>query len=236
MNKTNFEDYLKNRYEDQMNYYSKKAAENKDKYRKYQWALIILSALTPVIAALDSIPIKLDFINVDISVQTKMIVVTISAIVAILTTGLKTFNYFELWVTYRRTNEELKREIYYYNFYVGPYGLPDINRESLFVMQVENILDKEHGQWAPSRQMQEELKNPGKPNAEMPLVPGTDAKADAAKVVSSPDTTEEADPKDEASAVSESPDDADPEDEMDDVDDDGDAPVDEGADSEKPVK
>ncbi|MBK6483126.1 MAG: DUF4231 domain-containing protein [Chitinophagaceae bacterium] len=232
MNKTNFEDYLKNRYEDQMNYYSKKAAENKDKYRKYQWALIILSALTPVIAALDSIPIKLDFINVDISVQTKMIVVTISAIVAILTTGLKTFNYFELWVTYRRTNEELKREIYYYNFYVGPYGLPDINRESLFVMQVENILDKEHGQWAPSRQMQEELKNPGKQNAEIPLVPG----ADAAKVVSSLDTTEEADPVEEASAVSESPDDADPEDEMDDVDDDGDAPVDEGADSEKPVK
>ncbi len=236
MNKANFDDYLKNRYEDQMNYYSKKASENRDKYRKYQWALIILSALTPVIAALDSIPIKLEFIHLDVSLQTKMIVVTISAIVAILTTGLKTFNYFELWVTYRRTNEELKREIYYYNFYVGPYGVPDINRESLFVMQVENILDKEHGQWAPARQLQENLKNPKNADDDVSKAVENAAASNTAKVVSAPDSTAESDPAAEEADISESKEDADTEDDMDDVDEDGDAATDEDVDGDKPGK
>ena len=181
MDKATFDDYLKNRYEDQMKYYSKKSAENRDKYRKYQWALIILSALTPVMAALDGVNLGSEEFPTVLNI--KLIVVAISAIVAILTTGLKTFNYFELWVTYRKTNEELKREIYYYNFLVGPYGEPGVNRETLFVMQVEGILDKERGMWAPARKLQDDMNKPagsGQENA-IGLIPAVGGMAAGGK-------------------------------------------------------
>ena len=145
MDKNAFNDYLQNRYQDQMNYYSKKAALNQKKYKQYQWVLIILSALTPVIAA---------FNNGD-NIYLKITVVSVAAIVAILTTGLKTFNYYELWVTYRSTQELLKPEIYYYTLNVGPYGEPGADKESIFVFRVESILDKEHKSWPPMQKLNE---------------------------------------------------------------------------------
>lgn len=161
MNKAAFEDYLKNRYEEQMSYYAKSSRENRDKYRKFQWSLIILSAITPVLVALDGVRIA----GTDehpIMFNIKLIVVIISSIVAILTTGLKTFNYFENYVRYRNTREDLKREIHYYNFRIGPYGEPGVHRESMFVSRVETILDKEHAQWPANKKLEEQEKEKGK--------------------------------------------------------------------------
>ena len=120
MDNTAFKDYLEKRYYDQTNYYDKASGKNQKKYRQFQWILIVLSALTPVLAALDGTNgLKLQFL-----------VVIISALVAILTTGLKTFQYQELWANYRCTNELLKPEIFYYNFNVGPYGEEGIDKET----------------------------------------------------------------------------------------------------------
>jgi hypothetical protein len=80
-------------------------------------------------------------------------VIIISAIVAILTTGLKTFNYQELWISSRSTYEKLKPEIYYYNFDAGPYSADGIDKESLFVTRVEAMLDKEHTQWTAAKNL-----------------------------------------------------------------------------------
>ena len=159
MDKATFDDYIKNRYEDQMSYYATASRQNRDKYRKFQWTLIILSALTPVMAALNGY--KFGSTEDSPTMDLTIVVVIISAIVAILTTGLKTFNYYELWVTYRNTREELKREIYYYKFTISPYDTPEIDKESLFVSRVESILDKEHSQWPPARKLQEEKEKGG---------------------------------------------------------------------------
>jgi len=43
--------------------------------------------------------------------------------------------------------EQLKPEIYYYNFGVGDYGKPGADKECLFVTRVEQILSKEHTEW-----------------------------------------------------------------------------------------
>ena len=150
MDKEAFSKYLKERYEDQMNYYNKASGKNQKKYRRFQWILIVLSALTPVLAALDGKCIDL-----------QLPVVIISALVAILTTGLKTFQYQELWVNYRATHEQLKPEIYYYNFNVGPYGEEGIDKEALFISRIESILDKEHQGWPPSKKNGEELNKKG---------------------------------------------------------------------------
>jgi hypothetical protein len=144
MDKEAFEKYLAERYYDQLNYYERTSGKNQNKYRYFQWVLIILSASTPVLAALDK-----DF-------MLQYLVVGVSAIVAILTTGLKTFQYQELWANYRATAEQLKPEIHYYKFNVGPYGMPAVDKESLFISRVETILDKEHQGWPPAKKIRED--------------------------------------------------------------------------------
>ena len=87
MDKEVFAKYLKERYQDQIEYYDRSSIRNQKKYRQFQWILIVLSAITPVLAALIG-----NWPGLQIAV------VVISALVAILTTGLKTFQYQELWV------------------------------------------------------------------------------------------------------------------------------------------
>ena len=152
MDKVSFDDYLKNRYKKQMEYYSKNSAKNQKRYKKFQWTLIILSALTPVLAALNGTTFMKDGQSVAFrseALQATLLIV--SSIVAILTTGLKTFQYQELWVKYRTAYEQLKPEIYYYEFNVPPYSASGVDKELLFVTRVESILDKEHVQWPPAK-------------------------------------------------------------------------------------
>ncbi|MEO5998070.1 MAG: DUF4231 domain-containing protein [Chitinophagaceae bacterium] len=159
MDKASFDKYKEERYIDQMKYYSAKAGKNQKKYRQFQWILIILSALTPVVAALNGIK----GVTTDSTYSNSMtiLVVAISSIVAILTTGMKTFNYQELWLTYRSTYEKLKPEIYYYEFNIADYGKPGIDKESLFVSRVEAILDTEHNQWPPAKKLSENQRASG---------------------------------------------------------------------------
>ena len=152
MDNTPFDEYLETRYRGQMEYYSKASAKNQKRYRRLQWVLIILSALTPVLAALDGTKLVPDSEPLNLNLP----VIIISSLVAILTTGLKTFNYQELWINYRSTYEKLKPEVHYYKFNVGPYGATDIDKESLFVTRVEAILDSEHTQWPPAKKLKED--------------------------------------------------------------------------------
>lgn len=148
-----FETYVAERYNKQMEYYDKTSAKNQKRYRQFQWLLIVLSAATPVLAALSGRTIRLS--GLTFSVDLQILVIIISAMVAILTTVLKTFNYQELWVNYRSTYEKLKPEIHYYHFNVGPYGGMGVDKESLFVSRVEAMLDAEHNQWPPAKTLQE---------------------------------------------------------------------------------
>jgi hypothetical protein len=149
---------VQERYLPQMQYYSSTSAKNQGKYNKFQWILIILSALTPVFAALGSF--KPDLIgSIDLKSTLNLMVIIVSVIVAILTTGLKTFNYQELWASYRSTYELLKPEIHYYNFNVGPYGTTGVDKESLFVTRVEGILNSEHINWPPAEKNTDQKMN-----------------------------------------------------------------------------
>lgn len=162
MDKAVFDEYVENRYKKQMEYYSKSSAKNQEKYKLYQWILIILSAVTPVLAALNGFTWSLDEKSYSIGSRLLQIVlVVVSSIVAILTTGLKTFQYQDLWVNYRATYEQLKPEIYYYEFNLGPYAAAGVDKESLFVSRVEAILSAEHKQWPPAKKLQENLNKPG---------------------------------------------------------------------------
>jgi hypothetical protein len=146
MDTTEFNEYLEKRYFDQLSYYEKASGKNKKKYKNFQWILIIFSTLTTILAAIPTIG----------KFETQYVVVATAAIVTILTAGLKTFQYQELWVNYRSTIEQLKPEIYYYKFNVGDYGREGIDKESTFVSRVEQILNKEHDVWPVSKKLKDQ--------------------------------------------------------------------------------
>jgi hypothetical protein len=149
MDETEFDKYVEERYLGQMDYYKVTSRKNQKLYRRFQWILIILSALTPVFAALKTV--KLGVSSSSPTFDLNFLVLIVSSIVAILTTGLKTFNYQELWINARSTYEKLKPEIHYYQFAVGPYAVANIDKESTFVTRVEIILDTEHAHWPPAK-------------------------------------------------------------------------------------
>lgn len=154
MDNQKFEDYLKNRYEDQMNWYDRKASLNQKQYKKWTLVVIILAAITPILAALDAKSLVLAFtfngyaINEDLLAQLlKISLITISAIVAIGSTILKTFKYQDLWIDYRQTCEHLRHEKFLFDARLGVYSHPKINVRAAFVDQVEAMLMKEHESW-----------------------------------------------------------------------------------------
>ncbi len=155
MDANTFAEYLEKRYQNQMDYYSKASSKNQKKYKNFQWMLIILSTLTTIMAALPRDLFDLQYA-----------VVLSAALVTIITSALKTFQYQELWVSYRATNEQLKPEIYYYHFNVGDYGKEGADKESIFIKHVEAILSKEHDGWPIIKKMKEADEKPVQPKGE----------------------------------------------------------------------
>ena len=145
METEDFQKYLKERYEDQINWYDKKSIWNQKLYRYFQWSIIILAAITPVLVA-----IKCE--------TTRWLAVIIAALVAIGTSILKTFKYQENWINYRTTCETLRKEIHFYKARLGDYRDPE-DREALFVERVESLISRENTMWLTTQRPKEEKKS-----------------------------------------------------------------------------
>ena len=137
MTETDFDEYLKNRYEDQIGWYDRKARTSQRMYQWMQWSTIMLAAVTPVLVE----------VALDPDWQAYGHVPTItSAAVAILTAGLKAFKYQENWISYRTTCETLRKEKPFYDAGLDDYkGAED--REGVFVERVERLISRENTLW-----------------------------------------------------------------------------------------
>ena len=138
MDKSEIEKYLQERYTPQVTWYDFKAGKNQLLYVTFQWGLIILAALTPVLVALST-----KFPN---SPWFYWIPTVSSALVAILGSSLKTFRYQENWINYRATCELLRKEYYLYQAGVDEYEHVT-DKDSLFVDRVETIMARETNAW-----------------------------------------------------------------------------------------
>ena len=140
MNPENFERYLTDRYQDQVSWYQKKAAINKRYYQIFQWGVILLSAAVPVLVALKS------------EDQTRVwwATIIISTLLAIGTTGIKTFKFQENWTNYRSTSERLIQEKIFFDAGIGEYSAAE-SRETLFVRRVEALISDEGATWFESQ-------------------------------------------------------------------------------------
>lgn len=134
MERGDFQGYFKRRYKKQIEWYAGKARRYKKLYHLFQWSVIVLSAITPVLVALSA------------GGTIRWLTVAVSSLVAIGTTSLKTFKYQEKWINYRTTAETLKKEEYFYKAGAGAYQEAR-DPESLFVERVENLISRENTLW-----------------------------------------------------------------------------------------
>lgn len=143
MNTSAFSDYQKDRYENQIEWYSKKSSLNKKYYTIFQWSVIVISASVPVLIAL---PFQIEWLTVPLSI-----------ILAIGTTGLKTFKFQENWINYRNISEALKKEKHYYAASLGAYkGVED--KEAVFIDRVEAMISSENNLWTTTHMQKAEEK------------------------------------------------------------------------------
>ena len=149
MEQETFAKYLEERYQNQIDWYDGKAASNQRVYRWMQWTLIALAAVTPIL-------IELDLASFG---WFKWATLT-SAIVAILTAGMKTFKYQENWINYRTTCETLRKEKHYCDAGVGEYAEAE-NREALFVERVEDLISRENTLWVSAHRQKTKPEKPG---------------------------------------------------------------------------
>jgi hypothetical protein len=145
LDKDTFEEYLENRYRDQVTWYDKKSVFNEKCFRRIQWGTIILSAVTPV-----SIAITFGTSND----YAKWIPIITSFLVAVFASSQKAFKFEENWINYRTTCETLKKEIHLYEAGVGEYSTTE-DREALFVQRVEGLISRENTLWLVTSQRSE---------------------------------------------------------------------------------
>ncbi len=122
-----FQDYLKNRYQQEVEWYEQRASGNKFWYRVFQTTLIIISAIVPILALSNL----------------KWPTVVASVLVAILTVLIKTFKFQENWINFRTTCETLKKECHLFDAGCFEYeNTPD--KRKLFVERVEALISREN--------------------------------------------------------------------------------------------
>ena len=141
MDHDKFEQYLKERYEDQIRWYSNSSSKNKLRYNCFQWGVIILSASVPALIAY--LPEKLQWVAI-----------TISVFLAIGTAALKTFKFQENWINYRTVAETLKKEKHYYDAGLDDYA-DTSDKEALFINRVESLTSQENTIWVTTHRQKE---------------------------------------------------------------------------------
>ena len=124
------EDYIKDRLEDQIQWYSKKSSFYKKLFYTIRAIEIIIAGLIPALFHWSLI---------------KGVIPFLSSIVAILAGLIALFKFQENWISYRTTSESLKHEKYLYLTKTSPYDKE--NSFEILVKTVENITSKENSLW-----------------------------------------------------------------------------------------
>jgi hypothetical protein len=183
---SNTEQYIKNRLDDQLEWYSKKSAFNKSRYRLCQVAIIIASALIPLI--------NLTASAFDIWWQHAALIISalLGSIITIISAFMQLEKYFENWILYRTTLESLKREKVLFQNSAGEYTLlSESDKNRILVERIEAILSSEQAKFvtlqqqaraqAPPREAQEQRGTKPKEEQQKQEQPGTKPKEEQQK-------------------------------------------------------
>lgn len=133
MEQIKFENYLNVRYDNQIIWYDKRAKRYKWFYNIFQWIIILISAVIPVLISVSP-------------TNKNALVIILSVILSIATTATKAFKLQENWINYRTITETLKKEKYYYEAKIDCYS-DRIDNKALFIERVESLISRENSLW-----------------------------------------------------------------------------------------
>jgi hypothetical protein len=129
------EEFAVTRYNDQLNWYSRKADSYKKITHIVSSAVVVMSILLPVATSVFPCEWKYRWISLVLSLGIG------------LATGLAgVFRWRDLWISYRATEESLKREYSFYFVKTGVYRDCEDPVE-VFMNRIETILSDEHSKW-----------------------------------------------------------------------------------------
>lgn len=130
------EEYLKDRVENQINWYDRKSIKNKKWFYLLQIIVLAMSAAVPVVSML-SIIFEEIWIRICIAI--------LGAIVTISTGIISICQFRKNWVEYRAIAESLKYEKYLFKTTTGRYAKGDAF--PVFVERIESLISKELKDW-----------------------------------------------------------------------------------------
>ncbi len=130
------EEYIKNRLEDQINWYDLKSVSSQKLFKKLQIFQIIAAAI---------IPILVTYVN-DTSSILRVVVAVLGSAIAIVTGVIGLLKLQENWLEYRTTCESLRHENFLFLTKTEPYNIE--NPFPLLVNRVETLISKENTNWA----------------------------------------------------------------------------------------
>jgi Protein of unknown function (DUF4231) len=147
------QNYEDDRLQEQLEWHSKKARINKFRFRICQIIIMVLSAIIPLINLVQ---------NLDL--QIRIVSSLLGAIILIVTGITQLEKYQENWITYRTTQELLKKEKYFYKNSVAEYANLDENsKRRLLVERAENLISSETNKYftihQPQKHQSEEVEN-----------------------------------------------------------------------------
>jgi len=127
-------EYLQQRVEDQINWYSAKSSHCQIRYKALRVVEIVSAAIIPLLSGLGE---KVLFGS--------WIIGTLGVVIAVTTAVGSLFKYHENWIQYRATSEALKHEKYLYLSGVDPYD--GVNSFHALVQRIEGLISNENSTW-----------------------------------------------------------------------------------------
>ncbi|GAB6906454.1 conserved hypothetical protein [Desulfosarcina cetonica] len=127
--------YLKERVDDQINWYDLRSKAAQLAFRRLRHAEIVCAALVPFMAGFAGSYASVAFL-----------VGLLGAVVVVLAAFQSLGQYQENWIDYRSICESLKHEKYLFLTGADPYTAPEAF--PLLVQRVENLLSKENRNWS----------------------------------------------------------------------------------------
>ena len=127
--------YIKDRVDDQFNFFDKKSESSQRKYRVWRVILIILSVSIPFLTLLT-----------EWQQNIKYIVAATGVLIGAIEGFLGLYKFQEDWVNNRKAAESLKREKFLFLTKAGAYK--NEGAFDLFVSRIEGILSQENKNWA----------------------------------------------------------------------------------------
>lgn len=128
-------EYLSDRLEGQIKWYSRKSRRNKSFYISLRLLEISSAAIIPFLSGFsDKVP------------YSEWGVAILGILIAISVAASSLFNSHENWIKYRNITEQLKHEKYLYITSIEPYNSDD--KFSKLVTKVESLISKENMSWA----------------------------------------------------------------------------------------